>query len=179
MRSKSLLGGAVAIAAFAGVAACSSSSGTASPAATKSGSAAALPTAATSSGATKITCTFKIYSQTPTKLSGFAFGYVNCPQPFGNGVQSSTYSATVNAATGAATNKGAYKNWFDAGTTQGTFSLSGQFTSPAAATFEGTFTVTGGTGAFKATKGTGTLTCSTTNADATSTCTSVLQGTGR
>ena len=178
MRSKSLLAGAVAIAACAGVAACSSSSGTASPAATKSASAAALPTAATSSGATKITCTLKIYNQTPTKLSGFTFAYINCPQPFGNGVQSSTYSATVNTATGAATNKGADKNWFDAGTTHGTFSLSGQYTSPTAATFEGTVTFTGGTGAFKATKGTGTLTCSTTNAGATSTCTSVLQGTG-
>ena len=98
---------------------------------------AAASTAATSSGATNTTCTFKIYNQTPTQLSGFAFGYVNCSEPFGRGVQSSTYRATVNAKTGAATNKGSYKNWFDDGTVHGTFSLRGQYTSPTAAMVQG------------------------------------------
>ena len=130
---------------------------------------------ASASTAATSTCTFKIYNQTPTQLSGFAFGYTNCSEPFGTGVQSSTYRATVNAKTGAATNKGAYKNWFDTGTVHGTFSLRGQYTSPTAATFKGTFTITGGTGAFKGTRARGTLTCSTTNAGATSTCTSVLR----
>jgi hypothetical protein len=161
MRRKSLLAGAIAIVGVLAVGV---------PVV-----GAAASTTATSSGATKITCTFKIYNQTPTQLSGFAFGYVNCSKPFGTGVQSSTYRATVNAKTGATTNKGAYKNWFDTGTTHGTFSLRGQYTSPTAATFKGTFTITGGTGAFKATKATGTLTCSTTNAGATTTCTSVLR----
>ena len=161
MRRKSLLAGAIAIVGVLAVGV---------PVV-----GAAASTAATSSGATKVTCTFKIYNQTPTHLSGFAFGYVNCSAPFGTGVQSSTYSATVNSKTGAATNKGAYKNWFDAGTVHGTFSLRGQYTSPTAATFKGTFTITGGTGAFKATKAKGTLTCRTTNAGATSTCTSVLR----
>jgi hypothetical protein len=165
MRNKSLLAGAIAIVGVLAVGV---------PVV-----GAAASTGATGSGAAKITCTFKIYNQTPTKLSGFSFGYVNCQTPFGKGVQSATYSATLNAITGAATNKGAYKNWYDAGTTHGTFSLRGQYTSPTAATFKGTFTVTGGTGAFRATKGTGTLTCRTANAGATSTCTSVLRETGR
>jgi len=133
---------------------------------------AAASTAATSSGATKITCTYKIYNQTPTQLSGFSFGNVRCPQPFGRGVQSATYSATV-AKTGAATEKGTYKNWFDAGTLYGTYSLRGQYTSATAATFKGTFTISGGTGAYQGAKATGLLTCRTTNAGATSTCTSV------
>ena len=161
MRRKSLLAGAIAIAGVLAVGV---------PVA-----GAAASTAATSSGATKITCTFKIYNQTPKQPSGFAFGYINCSEPFGNGVQSSTYRAPVNAKTGAATNKGSYKNWFDAGTVHGTFSLRGQFTSPTAARFKGTFTITGGTAAFKGTKAQGTLTCSSTNAGATSTYTSVLR----
>jgi len=162
MRSKSLLAGAIAIGGVLAVGV---------PVV-----GAAASTAATSSGAAKTTCTFKIYDQTPTKLSGFSFGYVNCQKPFGNGVQSATYTATVNTKTGAATNKGSYQNWFDTGTLYGTYSLRGQYSSATAATFKGTFTITGGTGAFKATKKTtGTLTCSTTNADATSTCTSVLK----
>ncbi len=48
----------------------------------------------------------------PTKLSGFSFGFIKCSAPFGNGVQSSTYHATVNPKTGAATDRGSYKNWF-------------------------------------------------------------------
>jgi hypothetical protein len=162
MRSKSLLAGAIAIVGVLAIGV---------PVVD-----AAASTAATSSGAAKTTCTYKIYNQTPTKLSGFSFGYVNCQKPFGNGVQSATYTATVNTKTGAATSKGSYKNWFDTGTLYGTYSLHGQYTSATKATFKGTFTITGGTGAFKATKkATGTLTCSTTNADATSTCTSVLK----
>ena len=109
MRNKSLLAGAIAIVGVLAVGL---------PVV-----GAAASTAATSSGATKITCAFKIYNQTPTKLSGFSFAYINCQKPFGNGVQSATYSATLNTETGAATNKGADKNWFDAGTTYGTFSL--------------------------------------------------------
>jgi len=162
MRSKSLLAGAIAIvgALAVGVPVIG----------------AAASTAATSSAAATTTCTFKNYNQTPKKLSGFTFGYINCPKPLGNGVQSATYTATVNTKTGAATSKGSYQNWFGTGTLYGTYSLSGQYTSATAATFKGTFTITGGTGAFNATKKTtGTLTCNTTNADATSTCTSVLK----
>ena len=162
MRSKSLLAGAIAIVGVLAVGV---------PVV-----GAAASTAATGSGAAKTTCTFKNYNQTPTKLSGFSFGYANCQKPFGNGVQSATYTATVNTKTGAATSTGSYQNWFDTGTLYGTYSLRGQYTSATAATFKGTFTITGGTGAFKVTKKTtGTLTCSTTNADATSTCTSVLK----
>jgi len=161
MRRKSLLAGAIAAAGVLAVSA---------PVID-----AAASTAAASPGAAKTTCTFRIYSQTPTRLSGFAFGYVKCSDPFGNGVQSSTYRATVNAKTGAATNEGSYKNWFDAGTVYGSFSLRGRYTSPAAATFRGTFTITGGTGAFRGAKAEGTLTCSTANGGATSTCTSVLR----
>ena len=159
MRRKSLLAGATAIAGVLAVGA---------PVA-----GAAANAAATGPAATKITCTYKNYDQTPKQLTGFSFGYISCPKPFGPGVQSATYRATVNAKTGAATEKGSFKNWFDAGTVQGTYSLRGQYTSPTAATFNGTFTITTGTGAYKGTKATGALTCSTTNAGATSTCTSV------
>ena len=117
----------------------------------------------------------KLYDQTPTRLSGFSFGFIKCSAPFGNGVQSSTYHATVNPKTGAATNRGSYKNWFDTGTAFGTFSLTGRYTSPTTATFRGTVTVAGGTGAFAGETGVGKLTCRTTNAGATSTCTAVFR----
>ena len=159
MRRKSLLAGAIAIAGVLAVGV---------PVV-----GAAASTTATSPKATKITCTFKNYIQTPKQLSGFSFGYISCPKPIGHGVQSATYSATVNAKTRAATEKGSYTNWFAAGTLYGTYSLRGQYTSPTTATFKGTFTVSGGTGAYKGTKGTGSLSCRTTNAGATSTCTSV------
>jgi len=132
----------------------------------------AASTAATKAP-TKITCTFRNYSQTPQQLSGFSFGYIRCPQPFGRGVQSATYSATVNATTGAATLKGTFRNWFGVGTVYGTYNLRGQYTSATAATYRGTFTIRGGTGAYKGSKATGPLTCSTTDAGATSSCTSV------
>jgi hypothetical protein len=135
--------------------------------------AAAASTAATTSGATKVTCTFRNYTLTPTQLSGFGFGYISCPQPFGPGVPSATYTTTVNAKTGTTTLKGTYKNWFDTGTVYWSYSLRGQYTSATAATYKGTFTIKGGTGTYKGMKTTGALTCSTTNAGATSTCTSV------
>jgi len=161
MRRKSLLAGAIAAAGMLAVSAPVTD--------------AAASTAAASPGAATTTCTFTIHNQTPTRLSGFAFGYVKCPGPFGNGVQSSTYRATINAKTGAATNDGLYTNWFDAGTVYGSFSLRGRYTSRTAATLKGTFTITGGTGAFRGAKAEGTLTCGTANAGATSTCTSVLR----
>jgi len=134
---------------------------------------AAASTAATSSGAT-ITCTFQNYNPTPTQSSGVTFGYIGCPEPFGPGVQAGTYSATVNATTGAVTQEGTYTNWYATGTTHGTYSLIGQHTSATAATSKGTVTDTGGTGAFQGIKETGTLTCSTTNGGATTTCTTVF-----
>lgn len=140
------------------------------------GAAASTSTAATDSGARTITCTEKTYNQTPTQASGFTFAYVNCPRPFGPGVSSGTYTATVNAQTGTVTEEGTYKHWYDTGTVHGTYILRGPDTS--AATLKGTFTDMGGTGAFKETKGTGTLTCSTTNGGATTTCTSVFPETG-
>jgi len=158
MRPRSLI---VATIAVAGVLA----GATASTAATSSRAEPARP---------EIICTLKLYNQTPTKLAGFSFGFIHCSKPFGTGVQSSTYTATVNPRTSAATDQGRYTNWFDDGTVSGTFRLTGQYTSPTGATFKGTVTAAGGTGAFTSAKGTGTLTCRTANAGATFSCTAVL-----
>ena len=133
---------------------------------------AAEGTATTRPGARTITCSIMTYNQTPNQLSGFTFGYISCPKPFGNGVQSGTYSVTV-TATGAVIQKGTFTSWFDTGTTHGTYSLIGRYTSATAATFKGTATDTGGTGAFRRINATGPLTCSTTDAGAASTCTRV------
>jgi len=103
MRLRSLIVGAIAV---AGVLA----GATASAAATSSRAEPTTP---------EITCTLKLYSQTPTKLSGFSFGFIHCSKPFGTGVQSSSYTATVNSRTGAATDQGRYTNWFDDGTVSG------------------------------------------------------------
>jgi len=125
--------------------------------------------------ATKITCQSTVYYPTPTQPKGIGFASLDCPKPgAGVGVQSITYTATI-SSTGAVTAKLAFKDWFDTGTTHGTASLTGQFTSATTATVKGPVTLTGGTGAYKATKGNGTTSCSTNDGGGIYTCTTLLK----
>ena len=138
----------------------------------------AASTAAAKPKATKITCQSTVYYPTPTQPKGIAFAYENCPKPgAGVGVQSITYDATI-SSTGAVTAKLAFKNWFDTGTTHGTASFTGKFTSATTGTVKGPVTITGGTGADKAVRGKGTTSCSTNDGGAVYRCTTLLKLTG-
>ena len=139
---------------------------------------AAASTAAAKPKATKISCRSTVYYPMPTQPKGLAFAYENCPKPgAGAGVQSISYNATV-SSTGAVTAKLAFKRWSDTGTTHGTASLTGRFTSATTGTIKGPVTITGGTGAYKAVRGKGTTTCSTNDGGAIYTCRTLLALTG-
>jgi hypothetical protein len=136
----------------------------------------AASTAATA--ATKITCGWKSYNPTPTQASGFVIGFTRCSRPLGNGVISATYSSAFNSTTGAGTANGKWTKWLLNGTVHGLYSQTFQFTSNDDATYQSTITWTGGTGAFRGVKGTGTESCATTDGGATETCTAVDEVTG-
>lgn len=139
---------------------------------------AAASTAAAKLKTTKITCRSTVYYPMPTQPKGIAFANLNCPKPGGGvGVQSIKYNATV-SSTGAVTAKLAFKDWFDTGTTHGTATLTGQFTSVTTGTVKGPVTITGGTSADTAVRGKGTTSCSTNDGGAIYTCTTLLKLTG-
>ena len=64
---------------------------------------------------------------------------------------------------------GRYQQWFNAGSVYGEYTLTAQDTGPPSTTsftnasYRGTISVTNGTGLFRRTAGTGTLTCTTTD----------------
>ncbi len=136
----------------------------------------AVSTAATK--ATKEKCSATNYNPTPNNLSGVDFVSAHCAAPFGNTVESGTYTSTVNMTTGAGTVKGTFTHWFLTGTDHGRFSGTFQFTSATDATYKFVITVTGGTGAFKGVKGKGTESCSTTDGGAILRCKYVVELTG-
>ena len=136
---------------------------------------------AASSGATigtRVTCNAIEYNPTPTQLSGVVFQFTRCSQPFGRGVVSASYSSTFNSTTSGGTDQGRWRKWFLAGTLDGRYTGNYQFTSNTDETVKNTIIVSGGTGAFRGVKGTGSETCTSTNAGATLNCTEVLQVTG-
>jgi len=134
--------------------------------------------AATAATPTKITCKFTEYNPTPTNPSGFVIGFIRCSQPLGSGVISASYNSTFNPTTGAGTDKGPYTKWLSAGTVHGRYTGTFQFTNSTDATWKNAITISGGTGAYKGVKGTGSESCSTTNGAATETCTTVDEVTG-
>ena len=135
-------------------------------------------TAAAKATTTKITCEYTAYNPTPLQLSGVVVGFIKCSQPFGKGVVSATYSATIDPTTGAGTATGRWTKWFLDGTVHGRYSETVQFTSQTDATYKQDLTVTGGTGAYEGVKGTASDNCSTTNGGATLSCTTVGEVTG-
>jgi hypothetical protein len=124
-----------------------------------------------------VTCSVKLYNTAPKDPSGNAFGVANCPRPLGNGVQYQIYKQSV-VPPGVVTSSGKIKDFFDRGTIHGTFSITGHFTGAGVATFSGPAKIVGGTDAYKKVKGSGTLSCSTSDGGTTSTCTLALKLTG-
>ena len=121
----------------------------------------------------KIKCTTTTYNVSYPQLSGLNLSTFKCSKPFGAGVQR---AVTKTKATGSqVTVTGTFKNFFDTGTNHGTVSLSGKVTT-GTITASGSLTVTGGTGAYKGMKGTGKISCTTSDAGKTFHC--KVTGTG-
>ena len=128
--------------------------------------------AARASSAKTVTCHFRLFDQSPpTALQGFDLGFVTCPRPFGNGVQSDRFKVRLTSPTTAVLT-GPFKDFFDQGTIHGRFALHGTQT-----TTTGTVRFLGGTGAFKHVRGHGKLACKATTGNETD-CTAVANLTG-
>ena len=132
------------------------------------GVAGAKPSAKPGAKGTKFSCTETSYSQSYPSTSGFGFGLLKCSKSFGEGVQYSTFSESIIGTQVKVS--GTFKNFFDNGTVDGTYGLSGTLSSGPITT-SGPLKITGGTGAYKHAKGSGKLTCTTNNGGKTYTCT--------
>ena len=128
------------------------------------GGAMATPAART----TKVHCTSKTYNVSSPSISGTTFAALKCSKPFGAGVQQGTFAESIAGTQISVTGK--FKNFYDNGTNHGSYKLSGTVAS-GTITATGSVKVTGGTGAYKNMKGTGTLKCTTTDAGKTYSCT--------
>ncbi len=129
-------------------------------------SVAAVPAA----DVTTMRCTFEITAQNPPRApSGTHFGHADCLRPFGRGVQFNSYSVTpTSPSTG--TISGSFKNYYNRGTTNGTFEMTFAASSPTDIAYTGTVRLKGATGAFRRARGSGTIACSTTDGGMHKTC---------
>jgi hypothetical protein len=120
-------------------------------------------------------CTVTLYDQSgPTATTGFDFGFVTCPAPFGRGLQSDSFRTTVGAG-GIVTITGGYTEWFGFGTFHGRFKVTGTTTSTA---LNGTATIVGGTGAYKNAAGSARLACRGSATNNKTVCSSKVTYTG-
>jgi hypothetical protein len=129
---------------------------------------------------THLSCALELFAQGPpqgTPPRTNSFGLVSCPRPFGDGLHYST-STTTPTAPGQGTVAVSFKKYFDRGTIRGTVAGTFAATSPMNITNQGTVKVTGGTGAFRRVRGTGTIACTSTDAGAHRSCTFNLRLTG-
>ena len=138
----------------------------------------ALPAAAPAKTRT-ITCSLKLFATIPQPAPTAAnFGTTNCRKPFGVGVQKDSSTVTRSSLT-TGVFEGPFKMFFDTGTIKGTFKISFVTTlgppvapSPlptiAGVVYTGTVSVTGGTGAWRRIRGSGTVTGTSPDAKVTS-----------
>ncbi|HVF78042.1 MAG TPA: hypothetical protein VNA28_07075 [Solirubrobacteraceae bacterium] len=127
--------------------------------------------AATGKRATKLHCTIEVFRQGAPNPSTIQFGFVSCPRPFGAGLHYNEVTVTrapADGVPGAA--NGTFKNYYNRGTTSGTFELAIVPSSLTNITYSGTVTYTDGTGKFKHVKGRGTIECTTTDGGAHKSC---------
>jgi hypothetical protein len=126
---------------------------------------------------TKVTCTLALTAEvpagdtvvTPGDPQGTQFGFVHCGKLFGSGVQTDPYAQTSSGDV-----VGSYRQYFATGSIHGQYELAvTQQSAPTtttftAASYAGTVSVTGGSGAYGGATGKGTLACSTTDSIHTS-----------
>jgi hypothetical protein len=114
-------------------------------------------------------CVVVANNQTSGSTTGYDYGAEKCSKPFGSGLTIITYKEVVSGT--HFTDSGKFKNFYNRGTTHGTYSLSGTIptgSSTIAAT--GAVKILGGTGAFAHSKFKGKMTCATNDAGAQYTC---------
>lgn len=116
----------------------------------------------------RISCMATAYNEDYPKLSGLALAQLECTKPFGAGVQRARNTTTIVRSTVHVS--GSFKNFFDDGTNSGTVKMSGPL-GQGALTVKGSVTITSGTGAYKHIKGTGPVSCTTTDNGKTFHCT--------
>ena len=118
---------------------------------------AALPAVAKPKKGKTVKCNIVNFQQHAPSASGPGddFGFINCSGPFGKGVQYDTFTLAPKTMTsGNAELK--FKAYFNTGTVSGIWKATYQFTSTTTAIFtQKHVTWTGGTGAFKGVKATG------------------------
>ena len=120
---------------------------------------------------TKLSCTIEAFQQGVPDPSAIQFGFVSCPRPLGRGLHYSAFTVTSRPGPGVpGAANGTFKNYYNRGTTRGTFELTIMASSPTNLTYTGNVTYTGGTGKFKHIKGGGTIVCTTTDGGAHKLC---------
>lgn len=127
------------------------------------------PATAKSTKAKKFRCTLELIAQGKPNPSLTQFGFPACPAPLGKGLHHSTITVTPASPT-SGNIAGRFKNYYNTGTLRGTVAMTFSATSPANVTYTGTVTYTNGTGAFSDVKGSGTITCTTTDGGAHKSC---------
>lgn len=126
---------------------------------------------ATTKKVTKLTCTIEVYQQGVPSPSAIQFGFVACPKPLGAGLHYNKITVTSKPAPGVrGAANGTFKNYYNTGTTRGTFKLTVVASSPTNLTYTGTVTYTGGTAKFRQIAGGGTIACTTTDGGAHKSC---------
>jgi hypothetical protein len=109
-------------------------------------------------------CTIEAIAQGVPNPSGIHLGFTGCPKPFGKGLHFNAYTVTSKPSPGVpGAVSGTFKNYYNRGTTRGTFAMTIVASSQANLTYSGTVTYTGGTAAFRRVKGGGTIQCTTTD----------------
>jgi hypothetical protein len=111
-----------------------------------------------------IKCMSTWTNQTPGKFHGYSLGLNSCGTPLGNGLQYASYKFTVNTfGSVAIPDPGTFKDYYNAGTTHGSYEFHNTFNPKTDRSFmlRGSVKVLGGTGAYKNAAGSGTITCST------------------
>ena len=132
------------------------------------GTSMALPAVAPAA-TRKITCQLDLFATIPQPAPTAAnFGRTSCGKPFGVGVQKDSSTVTRTSLT-TGVFEGPFKMFFDTGTIKGTFKISFVTTlappvppatlpTIAGVVYTGTVAVTGGTGAWRRIRGSGTVT---------------------
>jgi len=132
----------------------------------------ATGTGAEARTAKHFTCTIQLQTLAVPGTSGAEeFGTVACDRVFGKGVEHDPEVTLTPTTPTTGTGTGPYKQYFNKGTIRGKFTLAYTITPPAAATFTGTATISGGTGAYKHVRGSAKLTCNTADGGTHTTCT--------
>lgn len=125
--------------------------------------------AAKSKRVTHLSCAFELYAQGPPP-SANSFGLVSCPRPLGDGLH---YGSSTMTPTGPrqGTVAVSFKKYFDRGTISGTVAGTLAAASPMNIIYNGTVTMTGGTGRFKHVSASGRLACTSADGGARKSCT--------